>query len=82
MALYNHRLGKKLNSSAMMATAIDSLSDSIATTAVLAATLVGQFFHVMIDGWCGILVACFILWSRLWCRQGDHRSPAGHTAYP
>ena len=63
MALYNHRLGKKLHSSAMTATAIDSLSDSIATTAVLAATLVGQFFHVMIDGWCGILVACFILWS-------------------
>ena len=57
MALYNHRLGKMLNSSAMMATAIDSLSDSIATTAVLAATLAGQFFHVLIDGWCGILVA-------------------------
>ncbi len=63
MFFYNHRLGKKLNSSAMLATATDSLSDSVATTAVLIATLVGRFSGLMIDGWCGILVAAFILWS-------------------
>ncbi len=63
MFFYNHRLGKKLNSSAMLATATDSLSDSVATTAVLVATLVGHFTGLMIDGWAGILVALFILWS-------------------
>lgn len=63
MAFYNRRLGKKLNSSAMEATSADSLSDSAATTAVLVATLVGHFTGWMIDGWCGILVAAFILWS-------------------
>ena len=63
MFFYNHRLGKKLNSSAMLATATDSLSDSVATTAVLVATLVGHFSGLMIDGWAGILVALFILWS-------------------
>ena len=63
MAFYNHRLGKKMNSSAMEATSADSLSDSAATTAVLVATLVGHFTGWMIDGWCGILVAAFILWS-------------------
>ena len=63
MFSYNRRLGKKLNSSAMEATAMDSLSDSVATTAVLIATLVGRFSGLMIDGWCGILVAAFILWS-------------------
>ena len=63
MFFYNHRLGKKLNSSAMLATATDSLSDSVATTAVLIATLVGHFSGLMIDGWAGILVALFILWS-------------------
>ena len=63
MALYNRSLGKKLNAPAMLATAADSLSDSIATTAVLIATLVGRFSGLMIDGWCGILVAAFILWS-------------------
>ena len=63
MFSYNRRLGKKLNSSAMEATAMDSLSDSAATLAVLIATLVGHFTGLMIDGWCGILVAAFILWS-------------------
>ena len=63
MAFYNRQLGKKLNSAAMQATSADSLSDSVATSAVLIATLVGQFTGLMIDGWCGILVAAFILWS-------------------
>ncbi len=63
MSFYNRQLGKKLNSAAMLATAADSLSDSVATTAVLAATLVGHFTNLMIDGWVGILVALFILWS-------------------
>ena len=63
MFLYNKRIGKKLGSAAMEATAMDSLSDCVATTAVLAATLVGHFTGLHIDGWCGIVVACFILWS-------------------
>ena len=48
---------------AMAATAADSFSDSIATTAVLAAMLVGRFTGLMIDGWVGLVVACLILWS-------------------
>ena len=63
MSFYNRSLGKKLNAPAMLATAADSLSDSVATTAVLIATLVGRFSGLMIDGWCGSLVAAFILWS-------------------
>ena len=63
MTFYNRRLGKQLNSAAMEATGMDSLSDSVATSAVLLATLVGHFTGLMIDGWCGILVAAFILWS-------------------
>ena len=63
MFSYNRQLGRKLNSSAMEATSMDSLSDSAATLAVLIATLAGHFTGLMIDGWCGILVAAFILWS-------------------
>lgn len=63
MFFYNRRLGKKLGSTAMEATAMDSLSDSVATSAVLLATLVGRFTDLMIDGWCGLLVTVFILWS-------------------
>ncbi len=63
MFLYNRRLGRKLGSTAMEATALDSLSDSAATSAVLIATLAGYFTDWMIDGWCGLLVTAFILWS-------------------
>lgn len=63
MCYYNRNVGKKINSTAMHATAMDSFSDSMATTAVLLATLVGHFTELRIDGWCGILVALFILWS-------------------
>lgn len=65
MFFYNKQLGKKLQSPAMQATAIDSLADCLATTAVFFATLTGHFTGYMIDGWCGILVAVFILYSGL-----------------
>ena len=42
---------------------MDSFSDCAATAAVLLATLAGHFAHLQIDGWCGILVAAFILYS-------------------
>ena len=63
MFLYNRRLGRKLDSAAMTATATDSLSDTIATSAVLAATLIGHFTGVKIDGWCGVLVGLFICYA-------------------
>lgn len=63
MAFYNWRLGRQLDSAAMRATAMDSLCDCAATSAVLAATLVSHFTGKMVDGWAGLLVAAFILWS-------------------
>ena len=63
MAAYNRRLGKQLNSPAMLATASDALGDCVSTAAVLIATLVGQYTGLMIDGWCGMAVAVFILFS-------------------
>jgi cation diffusion facilitator family transporter len=63
MFLYNRATGKKVSSPALDATALDSLSDCAATSAVLLATLVGMFTDLKIDGWCGILVAGFILFS-------------------
>ena len=63
MAYYNRTAGKKLSSAAMSATALDSLSDCLATSTVLLGTLAGHFWNVQIDGWCGAAVALFILWS-------------------
>lgn len=63
MFLYNRQLSKKLDSAAMAATAADSLSDTVATSAVLAATLIGHYANIAIDGWCGMLVGLFICYA-------------------
>ena len=63
MFYYNRSIGRKIKSAAMSATATDSLSDAVSTTAVLIATLVGQLTGLNIDGWVGLLVALFILFS-------------------
>ncbi len=63
MAAYNQSISKKINSSAMKATATDSLSDCLATAVVLAATLISHFTGLSIDGWCGVLVGLFICYA-------------------
>lgn len=63
MCFYNRKIGHKINSSAMLATATDSLSDSISTFVVLVATLVSHFTSLQIDGYCGVLVAIFICYA-------------------
>ena len=60
MFLYNRGISKKINSSVLSATAADSLSDCIATFAVLISTVVGAKTGLLIDGYCGLLVTCFI----------------------
>ena len=63
MAFYNRKIGKKIDSEAMKAAGMDSLSDSAATAAVLLSMGVGYFTGLQIDGWCGCLVACFVLYA-------------------
>ncbi len=63
MNLFNRKLGKKLDSSPMLATAADSLNDCIATAVVLISLFVSHFANVNIDGIAGALVALFVLWA-------------------
>ena len=63
MFYYNHSLGRKLESAAMKATSADSLSDTVATTLVLAATLISKYTGLILDGWFGILVGLFIVYT-------------------
>lgn len=64
MAVYNSRIGKKISSTAMKATAADSLSDTVSTGAVLVVAVICRFAgSLKIDGWAGLLIALFIFWS-------------------
>ncbi len=62
-ALFNITAGKKINSLTLMATGADSRNDVISTSVVLVGVLVGHFFDLQIDGYLGMAVALFILWS-------------------
>lgn len=61
MFWFNRCLGRRIGSSAMEATAADSLSDTLSTAVVLVSILADRFFHWKIDGFAGLLVAFFIL---------------------
>ena len=63
MWLYNRAVGRKIKSAAMEATATDSLSDTVSTLAVLLAMLIGKWTGLTVDGYVGLVVALFILFS-------------------
>lgn len=60
---FNISAGKKINSLTLIATGADSRNDVISTSVVLMGILIGHFFDIQIDGYLGIGVAIFILWS-------------------
>ena len=63
MALYNTRYGKKYSSSAMLATAKDSLFDCITSGAVLLSMALNKVWGLNADPWCSLAVSALILWG-------------------
>lgn len=63
MFFFNKSLYKKINSSALRATALDSLTDCIATTVVIMGLGISYYTEINIDGWLGIAVAIFIIFT-------------------
>ena len=63
MSMFFGALGKRIHSLTLQATSVDSRNDVVSTIAVLAGCLVGYIFRVNIDGYVGLLVAVFILYS-------------------
>ena len=61
MAHFNSYLAREIHSEAMKATAADSRSDAISTTALLIGMAIGSYFQIPLDGWLGLLVSVLIL---------------------
>ena len=61
MAHFNSYLAREIHSEAMKATAADSRSDAISTTALLVGMAIGSYFQIPLDGWLGLLVSILIL---------------------
>ena len=82
MMLLNLKMGRRINSNALLATAADSRNDVMTTSAVLAASIVEHFYDVRIDGVMGIAVSLFILYSGIKL-AGETMSPLlGEGANP
>ena len=63
MSAFNRRIGKRISSKTLEATADDSRNDVIATGAVLLATVIAHVTGLTLDGYMGAAVAAFILFS-------------------
>ena len=63
MGLFNRKLGKMIDSAALKATAMDSISDVVTTSTVLLGILVSVLTGFSIDGYAGVIVAIFILYT-------------------
>lgn len=82
MALFCHTLGKRIDSTTLAATSADSRNDVISTAAVLLGCLLGHFFGLKIDGYIGLLVALFILWSGIGIAKDTISPLLGEQADP
>ena len=82
MMLFNLKMGRRISSNALLATAADSRNDVMTTSVVLAASIVEHFYDVRIDGVMGIAVSLFILYSGIKL-AGETMSPLlGEGANP
>ena len=63
MSLFNRKLGNMIGSAALLAASADSRNDCISTGAVLLSAVIGAVTKVQLDGWMGLAVAVFILYS-------------------
>ena len=82
LSLFNSRLGQKIGSETLMATAADSRNDVIATAAVLISGLIERFSGWHIDGFMGLAVAIFILYSGIGLAKDTISPLLGEAAGP
>jgi len=82
LSVFNRHLGKHISSSTLLATATDSRNDVISTAAVLAAAVIEYFTQWKIDGFMGLGVAVFILYSGVTLGKDTISPLLGEAASP
>ncbi len=82
MFLFNRYLGRHIDSGALLATAADSRNDVISTGAVLIAAIFEAVTDFRIDGYMGLAVAVFILYSGVQMAKDTISPLLGESASP
>ncbi len=63
MFFFNRKVGKAIDSATLRATALDSLNDTLSTTAILVSVIVMMIWGINIDAYIGLIVSVYILFS-------------------
>ena len=63
MAFFNNKLGKRIDSKVMLATAADSLGDVITTSATVISIVICHFTSINFDAIAGLIVSGIVIWS-------------------
>lgn len=63
MSLFNRKLGKRIDSKVMLATAADAVGDVITTSATVISLLFFYFTGINIDGVIGVCVSLVVIWA-------------------
>lgn len=82
MGIFNRKLGQRIQSATLLAAMQDSLNDVITTAVVIAGMIASRFTRLPIDGYIGILVAGFILWSGIHIAKDTLSPLLGEAADP
>lgn len=61
--LFYRKAGKTINSETLIASGFDSLADVLSTVSVAVALMVAHFWDLLIDGYMGLAVSLFIIYS-------------------
>ena len=63
MSMFNRRLGKKIDSKVMLATATDAMGDVVTTSATIASLVFWRITGINIDGIVGLGVSLVVMWA-------------------
>ncbi|MDR3765744.1 MAG: cation diffusion facilitator family transporter [Butyricicoccus sp.] len=82
MGAFNRNLGNRIDSTVLRATMQDSINDVITTSVVIIGMIASQFTTIPVDGYIGLIVAVFILWSGIGIARDTLSPLIGQAADP
>ena len=82
MGAFNVNIGRRIDSPVLMAAGQDSRNDVVTTAVVVLGMVAGRFTTLPVDGYVGVAVAAFILWSGIGIAKDTVAPLLGEAADP
>lgn len=82
LGYFNKKLGEKIDSKVMLATAADAMGDVITTSATIASIIFCKITGINIDGYVGIAVSLVVMWAGIGIARDTLEPLLGEAATP